>query len=57
MISNDIRCQTSLEMVAQLLDERDFTPEMIAIEMNTSVKRVKALINEVDRRKSAEKSD
>jgi DNA-binding IclR family transcriptional regulator len=40
-----------LEMVAALL-EREYTVEMIAHALNTSVKRVKALVNELERQKA-----
>ena len=40
-----------LEMVAALL-ERKYTVEQIAQALNTSVKRAKALVNELERQKA-----
>jgi len=41
----------TLEMVAALL-EREYTVEMIAAALVTSVKRARALVNEIERRKA-----
>lgn len=44
-------CPNILEMVATLL-EREYTVDMVALELGTSVKRAQALMNEVERQKA-----
>ncbi len=43
---------STFAMINQLL-ERDYTVEQIALELNATVKRARALINELHRRKEA----
>lgn len=50
-MSNSRPTQRTLDMVAVLL-ERELTIEQIAEALTTSVKRAKALVNEVNRQKA-----
>lgn len=50
---NEKRQASALAMVEQLL-ERKYTPEAIALQLQCNVRRVTALINELERRKAAE---
>lgn len=56
LVSVDPNRCSALDMVAQLL-ERSYTAEQIATELSTSVRRVKALINELERRSADNKGE